>query len=62
MTARNVTSIAHLERHHRGLDGRVRALNSRSYLSQGEQLLATRLKKRRLRTKDRIDSLRRLVR
>lgn len=62
MTARNVVSIARLERHHRGLDGQVTELNSRSYLSQVEQLHAAKLKKKRLRTKDLIDKLRKITR
>jgi uncharacterized protein YdcH (DUF465 family) len=49
------------EARHRELDARLKELGSHSYLTPKEQLEATEIKKQKLRAKDEIVSLRRVL-
>lgn len=51
--------LEELERHHRSLDSEVNRLERRVYLTSGEQQQVAELKKEKLRTRDRIEGLRR---
>ena len=51
--------LNHLETRHRDLDVAVSRLDKRAYLTPNEQQTVAALKKERLRTKDKIEVLRR---
>jgi hypothetical protein len=52
-------SLEDLERRHRSLDSEVNRLERQVYLSSTEQAQVAELKKEKLRTRDRIEDLRR---
>ena len=52
-------SLQDLERRHRSLDSEVHRLERQVYLTSGEQTQVVELKKEKLRTRDRIQDLRR---
>ncbi len=56
-----VTRLSLAEARHRELDARLRELGRRSYLTPSEQVEATQIKKHKLRAKDEIVSLRRVL-
>lgn len=53
--------IQSLEHQHRGLDAELAALMRRAYLTPLEQQTARELKKKKLRAKDRIAALKRML-